>query len=66
MYVILLCTQLPQGYDADKHMATLLEKINGKQATKGTKENPALSCMDIYTCHGDCFKSGKEYNGNYV
>ena len=42
-------------------MATLLEKINSKQATIGTKESPALSCMDIYTCHGDSFKSGKEY-----
>ena len=47
-------------------MATLLEKINSKQATIGTKESPALSCMDIYTCHGDSFKSGKEYYIAYV
>ena len=56
-------TQLPEGYDADKHMATLLEKINRKEASMGTKQSPALSCRDIYTCHGDSFKSGM---GEYV
>ena len=46
------------GYNADKHMNTLLEKISSQQMSKGTRESPAMSCQDIYNCHGDSFKSG--------
>ncbi|XP_065906141.1 collagen alpha-1(II) chain-like [Dysidea avara] len=53
-----LNVDLPVGYNADKHMNTLLEKISSQQMSKGTRESPAMSCQDIYNCHGDSFKSG--------
>lgn len=35
-----------------------MDKVNALLSPLGTRENPAVSCQDIYTCRGDSFKPG--------
>jgi len=36
----------------------LLDKLSKLISPLGTRDNPAMSCQDIYNCNGDSFKPG--------
>lgn len=48
---------VPSDFDTDSVRVTLLGQLSTFLSPLGTKENPAMSCQDIYTCN-DNFKPG--------
>lgn len=52
--------QVPSDFDTDSVRVTLLGQLSTFLSPLGTKENPAMSCQDIYTCN-DNFKPGETH-----
>ena len=50
--------QVPTDFDSDSVQVQLFDKMGSILSPVGSKDNPAMSCQDIYT-NGASFKPGK-------
>lgn len=53
--------QVPVNFESDGIIDVLLKKLNTILSPMGSRDNPALSCQDIYSCRGTEFVSGTLY-----
>ena len=58
MYYISISLQIPDHFDSDGIIDVLLKKLNRLITPVGTKENPAMSCQDVFNCQGTSFVAG--------
>jgi hypothetical protein len=49
---------VPSDFDAEVVGAAMIKDLEKMLAPLGTRENPAISCLDISLCHGDQFTAG--------
>ncbi len=50
--------EVPLNFNSDGIIDTLLKKLNSIMTPMGTRDNPALSCQDVFSCQGTSFVSG--------
>lgn len=56
---VIISLQVPSDFDSDSVSVQLFDKLGGLLSPVGSKDNPAISCMDIYNCNGGgSFKPG--------
>lgn len=51
--------EVPDHFDSDGVIDALLKKLNALITPVGTKDNPAMSCQDVFNCQGTSFTAGK-------
>ena len=51
-------SQVPSDFDSEGVRVMLVDKLSKLISPLGTKDNPAMSCQDIYKCNGETFKPG--------
>ena len=54
-------SKVPSNFDSEGVRVMLLDKLSKLVSPLGTRDNPAMSCQDIYNCNGDSFKPGEQY-----
>ena len=51
--------QVPSDFDSEVVGAAVIEELEKMMSPLGTRDNPAVSCLDIALCRGDHFTAGE-------
>ena len=51
--------QVPSDFDSEAVHVAVTEDLEKMLSPLGTKDNPAVSCLDIANCRGEHFTAGK-------
>ena len=54
--------QVPSDFDSEVVGAAMIGELEKMLSPLGTRENPAVSCLDIALCHEDHFTPGEPRN----
>lgn len=55
---ILLSLQVPSDFDHEAVHVAIAEELERLLSPLGTRDNPAVSCLDIASCRGEQFTTG--------
>ena len=50
--------EIPTNFESNGVIDVLLKKLNALISPMGTRDNPALSCQDVFNCQGTSFVPG--------
>ena len=53
--------EIPTNFESDGVIDVLLKKLNALISPTGTRDNPALSCQDVFNCQGTSFVPGASF-----
>lgn len=58
--IIFMCSflQVPSDFNPERVHAAIVEDLERLLSPLGTRDNPAVSCLDIASCRGEQFTAG--------